>query len=137
VNPVNQFIQIAPDCPLQAAVVPQDKAEKKSIAAIEYQLLSGKPYGYTLQELKFAVYTLHKQIPPAELEIHRQQLWDAFFAKPCACMRASPLAKKYGWGAHYNECGKIAIYAVESQSYRGFVEDENIKKYFALRSKRT
>ena len=99
-------------------------------------LLTGKPYGYTLQELKFAVHVLHKQIPPAKLQTHRQPLWDAFFIKPCACIRASPLTKKYGWGAHYDECGKIAIYAVESQTYRSFVKDENIKKYFALRSKR-
>lgn len=135
-NPVNQFIQIAPDCPLQTAIVPEDKGGKKSIAAIEYQLLSDRPYGYTLEELKFAVHTIHKQIPFAELEAHRQQLWQAFFTKPCACMRASPLTKKYGWGAHYDEHGKIAIHAVESQAYRDFVEAENIKKYFAMRSKR-
>ncbi len=135
-NPVNQFIQIAPDCPLQAAIVPEEKGGKQSIATIEYQLLSGKPYGYTLEELKFAVHAMHKQIPPSKLETHRQQLWDAFFAKPCACMRASPLTKKYGWGVHYDMQGKIAIYAVESQAYRRFVEDVSIKKYFAMRGKR-
>ena len=135
-NPTNQFIEIAPDCPTDQAVVPQDKGDKRSIADIEYQLLSGKPYGYTLEELKFATHVLHKQIPPAEVKARRQQLWDAYFAKPCACMRASPLTKKYGWGAHYNEQGKIAIYAVESKEYQRFVNDNNMKKYFAMRSKR-
>jgi hypothetical protein len=52
-------------------------------------------------------------------------------------MRASPLTKKYGWGVHYDGQGKIAICAVDSQAYRRFVEDQNIKKYFAMRSKRT
>jgi hypothetical protein len=136
-NPVNQFIQIAPDCPLQAAIVPEEKGGKQSIAVIEYQLLSGIPYGYTLRELKFRVHALHKQIPLAELKANRQRLWDAFFAKPCACMRASPLTKKYGWGVHYDMQGKIAIYPVESQAYRHFVEDVSIKKYFAMRDKRT
>ncbi|MBI4938424.1 MAG: hypothetical protein HY846_09480 [Nitrosomonadales bacterium] len=135
-NPVNQFIEIAPDCPTDKAVVPQDKSDKRSIAAIEYQLLSGKPYGYTLEELKFATHVLHKQIPPAEVKTRRQQLWDEYFTKPCACMRASPLTKKYGWGAHYNEQGKIAIYPVGSVEYRRFVQDGNIKKYCAMRSKR-
>lgn len=136
-NPVNQFIEIAPDCPTKAAIIPEDKGGKKSIAAIEYQLLSRNPYGYTLEELKFATYVQHKQLPPAELKAHRKQLWDEYFAKPCACMRASPLTKKYGWGAHYDERGKIAIYAVESREYRRFVKDKNIKKYAAMRSKRT
>jgi hypothetical protein len=51
-------------------------------------------------------------------------------------MRASPLTKQYGWGAHYDEKGRIAIYAVESKEYRRFVKDKNIKKYSAMRSKR-
>lgn len=117
-NPTNQFVEIAPDCQTDKAVVPQDKGDKCSIAGIEYQLLSGKPYGYTLEELKFATHVLHKQIPPAEVKARRQQLWDEYFAKPCACMRASPLTKQYGWGAHYNEQGKIAIYPVGSAEYR-------------------
>ena len=135
-NPLNQFIEVAPDCPTKTAIVPQDKAGKRSIAAIEYELLSGKPYGYTLEELKFATHVQHKQIAPAELKAHRKQLWDEYFAKPCACMRASPLTKKYGWGAHYDENGKIALYAVESEEYQRFVKDSSMKKFSALRSKR-
>lgn len=98
-NPVNQFIEIAPDCLLKAAIVPKDKKENKSIAVIEYALLYGKPYGYSLQELKFSTHVARRQISQAELNACRQKLWDELFAKPYACMRASPLTKKYGWGA--------------------------------------
>ena len=59
-----------------------------------------------------------------------------FLAKPYACMRASPLTKNYGWGAHYNVDGKIAIYAVGSKDYVRLVEDVSIRKFSALRSKR-
>lgn len=135
-NPVNQFIEIAPDCTLRAAVVPEDKAGKTSIATIEFELLHSEPYGYTLQELKFATHVQRKLITPAELKFHRQQLWDELFSKPYACMRASPLTKKYGWGAHYDEQGKIAIYAIESEEYQRFVNDKSMKKFFAMRSKR-
>lgn len=135
-NPCNQFIQIAPDCTARTAIVPQDRGQRRSIASIEYQLLSSKPYGYTLEELKFATHVQHKQIPPAVLQAQRQQLWEAYFVKPCACMRASPLTKKYGWGAHYDQHGRIAIYAVESKAYGGFVQDKKMKKYSALRSRR-
>lgn len=113
-NPLNQFIEIAPDCLLKQALVPQQKGGKQSVATIEYALLHGAPYGHTLQALKFASYVQRMQISPAELRTQRQKIWDDLFAKPYACMRASPLTKKYGWGAHYDEQGKIAIYAVES-----------------------
>ncbi len=78
----------------------------------------------------------HKQIPAAELKTHGKRLRDEFFAKPYACMRASPLTKQYGWGAHYDEKGRIAIYPVESEEYRRLVKDKNIKKFSAMRGKR-
>ncbi len=135
-NPVNQFIEVAPDCALDQAQVPEVRGGKQSIAAIEYELLSGKPYGYTLEELKFATYVKHKNIVVQQLKSNYEQIKTEFLSKPYACMRASPLTKKYGWGAHYDEFGKIAIYAVESQPYQDFVSNPHIRKYFAMRSKR-
>lgn len=135
-NIVDQFIEIAPDSPTQQSIVPQMRGEKPTIASIEYELLNSKPYVYTLAELKFATHVKCKQIPPAELKAHDKQLREEFFDKPYACMRASPLTKQYGWGAHYDEHGKIAIYPVESKEYKYFVNDKNIKKFFAMRSKR-
>lgn len=135
-DPVNQFIQIAADSPTRSAIIPREKGDKRSIACIEYELLSSKPYAYTLAELKFATHVLHKQIPANELKTQRQQIWDGYFAKPYACMRASPLTKQYGWGAHYDERGRIAIYPVEGKAYKDFVADTSLKKYFAMRSKR-
>jgi hypothetical protein len=135
-NPVNQFIEIAPDCTLKTAVIPQERKGRRSIAGIEYDLLSAQPYRYTLEELKFAVHLQHKQISDAELSTHRAELWDKLFAKPCACMRASPLTKQYGWGAHYDEAGRIALYAVQSEEYRRFSRDTTVRKFSAMRSKR-
>lgn len=135
VGNANQFIEIAPDCALKESVIPLNKGLKKSIATIEYELLSNKPYVYTLQELKFLTYVQQKQISPIELKTQRKQLLEEFLTKPYACMRASPLTKKYGWGAHYDESGKIAIYGVGSKEYRRLVVDSTVNKFFALRSK--
>lgn len=135
-NPIDQFIEIAPDSLMQQSIVPQEKNGKPSIATIEYELLSSKPYAYTLAELKFAAHVMHKQIPAAGLKAHGKQLRDEFFAKSYACMRASPLTKQYGWGAHYDEKGGIAIYPVEGKEYQRFVQDRSIKKFSAMRSKR-
>jgi hypothetical protein len=47
-NYFETFIQVAPDCPVKAAVVPAAiKGEKKSIAVLEFEMLSRKPYFYT------------------------------------------------------------------------------------------
>lgn len=135
-NPLNQFIEIAPDSPTDKAIVPQERNGKPTIATIEYELLRSKPYAYTLAELKFATHVKHKQIAPAELEAQGKQLREAFFAKPYACMRASPLTKQYGWGAHYDEKGGIAIYPVEGKEYHRFVDDKSVKKFTAMRSKK-
>ncbi|OIR03264.1 hypothetical protein GALL_145360 [mine drainage metagenome] len=135
-NPVDQFIEIAPDCLLKAAVIPVDKGVKRTIASIEYELLAANPYVYTLAELQFVVNARRNEISDEDLIAQRQSLWDAFFSKPHACMRASALTKKFGWGVHYDKQGKIALYAVESREYQRFVKDGNIKKYFAMRSKR-
>ncbi len=135
-NPINQFIEIAPDSPTQQSRVPQTKGGKPTIATIEYELLSSQPYVYTLAELKYATHVKHKEIPVAELQAHSEQLREAFFAKSYACMRASPLTKQYGWGAHYDEKGGIAIYPVEGEEYQRFVKDKNIRKFSAMRSKK-
>ena len=135
-NPVDQFIEIAPDCPLTAAVAPVDKGEKRTIAFIEYELLVSNPYCYTLAELQFAVNARRHEISENDLNTQSQALWDTFFSRPHACMRASALTKKFGWGVHYDKQGRIALYAVESKEYQRFVKDRNIKKYFAMRNKR-
>lgn len=135
-NPTNQFIEISPDCTLKTAVIPRERNGKPTIASIEYQLLTQQPYHYTLSELKFTTWVIHKQIPAEELKTNHRALRDAFFAKSYACMRASPLTRQYGWGAHYDGQGRIAIYAVESKEYKSLVRDKQIKKYFAMRSKR-
>jgi hypothetical protein len=135
-NPVDQFIEIAPDCQLKVAVVPVDGGAKRTIASIEYELLAENPYVYTLAELQFIVSARRNEISDEDLIAQRQALWDAFFSKPHACMRASALTKKFGWGVHYDKQGKIALYAVESEEYQRFVKDGSIKKYFAMRSKR-
>jgi Family of unknown function (DUF6157) len=135
-NPTDQFIEIATDSPTRTSIVPQDKSDKRTVASIEYELLAANPYCYTLEELLFAVNACRNEISNDDLMAQRQALWDAFFAKPHACMRASALTKKYGWGVHYDKQGKIALYAVESKEYQRFVKDKSMKKYFAMRNKR-
>jgi hypothetical protein len=71
------------------------------------------------------------------MELTAEQLANTkkqFFAKGQACLRASPLAKRYGWGIHFNLEGKIAIIGVDSKEYHNLVKDKSIQKIKAMRS---
>ena len=135
-NYYETFIQVAPDCPVTAAVVPVSKADKPTIPALEYELLSNHPYTYTQEEVLFEVQIRRLALPAIERQANRQQLWDEFFAKPHPCLRASPLAKKYGWGFHFDKEGKIKLVPMEGKEYSKFSKSKNLQQLFAMRSKR-
>ncbi|MEF3304139.1 DUF6157 family protein [Paenibacillus sp. GYB003] len=136
-NYYNTFITIAPDCPAAAATVPPDKKDGKTKAGIEFELVANQPYVYTQEDLLFEVHVRHKGIPPEELEAKGTQIRDEFFQKPMACMRASMLPKKYGWGIHFNAEGKMALVPMESAEYREFAEGgQGVKVLAAMRSSR-
>ena len=136
-NYYNTFIAVAPDTSVKIGTVPVARAGKKSIAVLEYELISAEPYTYTQEEVQFAVHVQRQSVPPAELRARQIELWDEFFSKPIACMRASPLPKSYGWGLHFNEEGKVALVAVGSPEYERLSSSSAIEQTRALRSRRT
>jgi hypothetical protein len=136
VNYYNTFIAVAPDTSVKVGTIPVERTGKKTIAILEYELVSAQPYTYTQEEVQFAVHVQRKAVPPAELRARQTELWDEFFSKPMACMRASPLPKSYGWGLHFNEEGKVALVAVESPEYKRLSSSGAIEQTRALRSRR-
>lgn len=130
-NYKNVFIEIADDCPVSASVSPPQKTPK-TVAEMQYEMISKKPYKYTSDDVIFETFALKNDITDNEKPAARNQ----FFSKGQACFRSSPLAKRYGFGFHHNSDGKVAIYPVESAEYQRFLNDENVKKVKAMRSKR-
>ncbi|TQR19410.1 DUF6157 family protein [Psychrobacillus vulpis] len=128
----NTFIIISEDSTATSAIVPVPKNDKPTIASIEHDLIFNNPYVYTQEDVQFQTYLTKKNIESNELE----ELRNEFFSKPKACFRASPLVKKYGWGIHYDETGKIAIYDVKNKSYHQFLQVDNITILKGMRSKR-
>ncbi|MBW7475451.1 hypothetical protein K0T92_11885 [Paenibacillus oenotherae] len=124
-NYYNTFITIASDCPADYGMIPLDKKTGKTKPGIEYELVANHPYEYTQEELLFEVHVRHKEITAEELAERGTQLKDEFFQKPQACLRASMLPKKYGWGIHFNQDGKMALVPMESADYMHFVEGDN------------
>ncbi len=131
-NYFNAFIEIAEDCPTAAGVVPPIKGDKRSVANLQFEMLLDHPYEFTSDEVLFSVFATRKGFSAEEMEEERKR----FFSKGQACFRASPLTKRYGWGVHSNEEGKVALYGAETKAYQAFVEDESIPKKKAMRSKR-
>lgn len=129
------FIQIAPDSDATTATVPESTRKATPIHMIEYQLLTEKPYHYDHEGLIFEVYLIRQGITDEERAERGDQIWSELFQKGHPCMRASALTKRYGWGAHYDAEGKIALVAVDSDEYRQLVE-ACPNQLLAMRSKR-
>lgn len=128
-NYFNTFIRIAEDCPVSSAEVPPLKKEK-SIANLQFEMIGPHPYKYTSDEVIFGIHALRNGLSNT---VHERE---NFFAKGQACLRASPLSKRYGWGIHSNEDGKVALYPAGSEAYEAMAKDPELKQVLAMRSKR-
>lgn len=126
---LNTFVAVASDCPVGAGVIPD---RPMSIAGIEYALLTAGPYRLTGEDLILAVHARHKGIADADIEAFRV----ALFSRSHPCLRASLLPKRYGWGAHYDVNGRIALYGVETDDYRRLTSQSGIKVVSAMRNRR-
>jgi hypothetical protein len=130
-NYTNTFIEVADDCKAASGTVPPEKAEP-TVARMQFELIQNNPYRYTSDEILFAVHAARNGIAPEQLEARRAE----FFSKGQACLRASPLAKSYGWGFHHDGEGRVALYARGSEEYSQLRADSSLKQLKAMRSSR-
>ncbi|MED0967020.1 DUF6157 family protein [Bacillus paramycoides] len=128
----NTLITISEDSKATFAIVPVTRNGKPTIASIEYDLIKNNPYKFTQEDVQFKTYLIKNQIEEENTDELRKQ----FFSKSIACFRASPLVKNYGWGIHYNDQGKIAIYDVKSEIYNQLLNQDKITKLKGMRLKR-
>jgi hypothetical protein len=131
-NYYNTLIEVAEDCTATRGEVPPLRAGKQTIAGMQFEKIYDDPYQFTSDEVLFSIFAVRQGIGLSDLEEEKK----AFFSKGQPCFRASPLGKKYGWGVHSNEEGKIAIFGIESENYQKLLNDPNVEKVKAMRSKR-
>ncbi|MGH1516772.1 DUF6157 family protein [Chryseobacterium sp. JK1] len=130
-NYINTFIEVAEDCPVLHSQTPPEKKEK-TIATLQYEKMTRHPYQYSSDDIIFECHAAKNDI----LENEKEEARKIFFSKGQACLRCSPLAKKYGFGIHHNSEGKVALFPIESKEYQSFLNDSSIVKTKAMRSKR-
>lgn len=131
-NCFNSFIEVAEDCRATTGEVPPLKENSKSLARLQFELLHENPYRFTSDDVLFHAFAVKNNLGETELEAAREQ----FFSKGQPCMRASPLPKRYGWGVHCNEEGKIAIFGKGTEEYKNLSCNKDLKILKAMRSSR-
>lgn len=129
-NYYNTFIAVAEDCPVTQAEVPSLRGAAKSAVNLQFETILENPYQYTSDDILFLVHSLKNHIPKSDFER------ELFFSKSQACLRCSPLSKRYGWGTHHNTDGKVALYAIGTDEYQKLVNDPSLTQVKAMRSKR-
>lgn len=130
-NYTHTFIEIAEDCPATVGEIPPQKGTNRTIANIQFELLNkNAPYSLTSDDVLFQTYAEKNGIPKSEWKKARE----VFFSKGQPCMRCSPLTKRYGWGVHSNEAGKIALVAAGSTEYKKRLKDKTLKVVKAMRT---
>jgi hypothetical protein len=135
---VDTLITVAPDCKARSATVPMERGGKPTVATIQYDMLAGQPYHFTQEEVLFESHIRRSELAPSEIKRRRKELWEEFFSRSQACLRASPLPKSYGWGIHFDKHGKAALVARESSDYDRLVHStkRGVKCVPAMRNKR-
>jgi Family of unknown function (DUF6157) len=137
-NYYNTLIAIADDCPVTSSVVPAEPGARVTIAGLQYRMLADNPYVYTQEDILFQTWYQRQDLPEQSPE-QRERLRHEFFSKPQACLRSSPLPKKFGWGLLFDEHGRVALCPASSPIYTKIINGQagrNVKVLKALRSKR-
>lgn len=129
-NYQSTFIEVSEDCPIDHAAEPPI-SENLSIAALHYRLISEKPYGRTSDDVLFETHALRKGIDADDADARAE-----FFSKGQPCLRSSPLGKRYGWGTHHDENGRVALVPRDSDEYAAFAATASLAHTKAMRSSR-
>ena len=135
-NVPNTFIRVAEDCPARTGEEPPLHAGKTTVAGLQYEMIARSPYKYTSDDVVFATSAPGRQLGAKAGKKEQSLARSEFFSKGQACLRASGLGKRFGWGIHADAEGRVAIYAVDSERYQALARDPKTAQTRAMRSKR-
>ncbi|MFC6082896.1 DUF6157 family protein [Sphaerisporangium aureirubrum] len=121
-NYYDTLIAVSDDCPAGHAEVPTSRTGRPTIAMVQYAMLSAGPGALTQEDVLFETWLRRQEPEPAAGE--RPRLRHEFFSRSQACLRASPLPKRHGWGLLFDGEGRVRLCPVESEEYRRIVAGE-------------
>ncbi|MFJ4165866.1 DUF6157 family protein [Microbacterium sp. NPDC089698] len=135
-NYTSTFIEVAEDCPTDHAQEPPAGPSTNSgtvptIGALHYRMIAEHPFERTSDDVIFATWALRRGIDPEDGEAREE-----FFSKGQACLRASPLGKRYGWGVLSDAEGRVTLIPRESEEYARLAADPALGHTRAMRARR-
>ncbi|MCP5381575.1 MAG: hypothetical protein H6912_04335 [Kordiimonadaceae bacterium] len=128
-NYYNTFITVSPDSDATEGTVPE---KETTIAGLQYSLINRSPYKFNSDDILFKIHAERNNLKNEDINLNKE----LFFSNPKACLRTSPLVKKFGWGLHYDENGMIAIYGVETEKYKKMTCRKDLKIIPGMRSRK-
>lgn len=134
-NYFETLIAVADDCPVTASAPPPEHVGGQSVARLQYEMLVESPYTYTQADVLFDVWLRRQALADMTPDLIARRRAE-FFAKPQACLRSSPLPKRYGWGLLFDHEGRVKLCPKESAEYRRLVAGGDVTVVKAMRSKR-
>jgi len=115
----NVLVKVAEDRPVQKGTVP---GRSDVISHIGYDELSKNPYVYTQLEFYHQVHHIRRNKPDLKIESYN--------------IKRNSLCKKYGWGIHINELGKLAIFGCETEDYKKLLNNILVRKVNSFKKHR-
>mgnify|MGYP001197133559 CR=1 FL=1 len=134
-NYYSTFIAVAGDCPVERSDPPQPRGGKATVASVQHDMLRDSPFVHTQEDVLFESWLRRQDGPPPSDE-EKAALRARFFARPQACLRASPLPKRHGFGFVFDGEGRVAMVPVEAPDYARHLADKGLKQLKAMRSTR-
>ncbi len=134
-NYYRTFIAIADDCPVDVAEQPLARGVKPTAAQIHLAMAGAQESVHTQEQILFRTHLNARGLDPAD---HPEggPRWQEFFDKGQPCLRTSALAKRYGWGFHFDDQGRVRAVPVESAEYHRALNDDSLRQLKAMRSSR-
>ncbi len=122
------------DSPAATGEIPPERAGSATVATTRYSMLVAAQTGgpEDVQLASSPEVRGRDDLGNEELERLRKD----YFARPRACLRASPLPKTFGWGLQYDADCRITLHAVDSAEYARLSSDRALNHLRAMRSSR-
>lgn len=130
-NYYNTFIEVAEDCPVEAAEAPPQR-KRKTVVQMQHEIIANHPYEFTSDDVLFSIFAEKNGISASQKADERVK----YFSKGRACLRSSALGKRYGWGIHYDEDGKMGLSGLGSEKYEKLANRADLDHLKAMRLRR-
>lgn len=137
-NQVSTLLAVADDRAVTAGEVPATREPKPTAAMIQDAMPANHPHQLTQDDVLFTTWLKRRELAGDDVGSGLAAVRQECFSVSKACPRASPLAKRHGWGPRFDDKGQVALRSMESPACQAAVAGRmgGSTRYRAMRSRR-